>query len=76
MISEFNHVSAVTSAHQIWHILQVIHEGINNVKESKISILVHRFEIFKTDENETILEMITRFTDIMNSLIALGKEYT
>ena len=27
-------------------------------------------------ENETIAEMITRFTDITNSLIALGKEYT
>ena len=27
-------------------------------------------------ENETISEMITRFTDITNSLVALGKEYT
>ena len=26
-------------------------------------------------ENETILEMITRFTDITNFLVALGKEY-
>ena len=27
-------------------------------------------------ENETISEMITRFTDITNSLAFLGKEYT
>ena len=27
-------------------------------------------------ENETISEMITRFTDITNSLASLGKEYT
>ena len=27
-------------------------------------------------ENETISEMITRFTDITNSLISLEKEYT
>ena len=27
-------------------------------------------------ENKTIAEMITRFTDITNSLVALGKEYT
>jgi len=27
-------------------------------------------------ENETILEMIKRFTDITNSLASLGKEYT
>ena len=27
-------------------------------------------------ENETILEIITRFTGITNSLVALGKKYT
>ena len=27
-------------------------------------------------ENETIAEMVARFTDITNSLVALGKEYT
>ena len=56
--------------------LQVTHEGTNKVKESKISILVHRFELFKMKESETISEMVTRFTDITNSLASLGKEYT
>ena len=51
---EFNRVSTGTSANQIWHILQVIHDGTNKVKESKISILVHRFELFKMKENATI----------------------
>ena len=64
------------SAKQIWQILQVTHEGINKVKESKIFVLVHRFELFKMKENETISEMITKFTDITNSLASLGKEYT
>ena len=44
---EFNSVSTTTSVHQIWQILQVTHEGTNKVKESKIYILVHRFELFK-----------------------------
>ena len=73
---EFNRVSTATSANQICHILQVTHEGTNKVKESKISVLVHKFELFKMMENETISEMITRFTDITNSLTSLGKEYT
>ena len=73
---EFNRVSAATSANQIWQILQVTHEGTNKVKESKISILVHRFELFKMKENETIAELVTRFTDITNSLVALRKEFT
>jgi len=73
---EFNRVSTATSAHQIWHTLQVTHEGTNKVKESKISVLVHRFELFKMEENETISEMVTRFTDITNTLASLGKDYT
>jgi len=73
---EFNRVSIATSVNQIWHTLQVTNGGTNKVKESKISVLVHRFELFKMKENETISEMITRFTDITNSLASLGKEYT
>ena len=51
-------------------------EGTNKVKESKISVLVHRFELFKMKENEITSKMITKFTDITNSSVALGKEYT
>ena len=63
---EFNHVSTTTSANQIWQILHVTHEGTNKVKETKISILIHRFELFKMKENEIIAEMVTRLTDITN----------
>ena len=70
---EFNHVSTATSANQIWHTLQVIHKGINKVKESKISVLVYRFKLFKMKENETISEMVTIFTDITNSLASLER---
>src|SRR5436190_19663277 len=73
---EFNRVSICKSANEIWHILEVTHEGTNKVKQSKISVFVHRFELFKMIEGETISEMITRFTDITNSLIGLGKTYT
>ena len=73
---EFNCMSTARSANQIWQILQVTHEVTNKVKESKISFLVHRFELFKMKENETISEMITRFTNITNFLVALGNEYT
>ena len=44
---EFNRVSTITSVNQIWYILQVTYEGTNKVKESKIFVLVHRFELFK-----------------------------
>ena len=45
------------------------------MKYSKINLLVHSYELFLMKENETIVEMITRFTDIVNGLEVLGKTY-
>ncbi|KAH9671203.1 hypothetical protein KPL70_017269 [Citrus sinensis] len=51
---EFHRVSSCESANEIWHKLEVVYEGTNQVKESKIS----------------------RFTDIVNTLRALGKTFS
>ena len=64
------------SAHQICHTLEVTDEVTNKVKESKISVIVHRVKLFQMKENETIVEMITRFTGITNSLVSLSKSFT
>src|SRR3954463_1789779 len=74
--NEFNRVSNCKTAHDIWHILEVSHEGTSIVKESKISVLVHKFELFTMNEGESIKDMYTKFTDITNSLIGLGKTYS
>ena len=46
------------------------------MKESKINLLVTQYEVFKMDEYETIVQMYSRFTNIINSLKALGKTHT
>src|SRR3954463_2049190 len=74
--NEFNRVSNCQTAHEIWHIMEVTHEGTTRVKESKISVLLHKFELFSMNDGESIKDMYTRFTDITNSLIGLGKTYT
>ncbi|GAV93023.1 UBN2 domain-containing protein, partial [Cephalotus follicularis] len=53
----------------------VTYEGTNQVKESKISMLVHEYELFMMHDNESISDMFTRFTTIINSLKNLGKSY-
>ncbi|GAV68174.1 LOW QUALITY PROTEIN: UBN2 domain-containing protein, partial [Cephalotus follicularis] len=45
----------------------VTYEGTNQVKE-KISMLVHKYELFMMHDNENISHMFTRFTTIVNSL--------
>ncbi|KAL6347525.1 hypothetical protein AAG906_026049 [Vitis piasezkii] len=49
--------------------------GSNKAFNSKINLLVHNYELFFMKDNETIVEMITKFTDIVNSLETLGKTY-
>ena len=64
--NEFNHISTCISTKKIWDRLKVTHEGANQVKESKINILVHNYELFKIEPEETITQMFTHFTDIIN----------
>ena len=73
--NEYNKICQCKSAKKIWRLLEITREGTNQVKESKINLLVHRYELFFMKDNETIVEMITRFTDIVNGLEVLGKTY-
>ena len=54
----------------------MLHKGTNQVKETKINMLVQQYEMFKMLEHENINEITTRFMHIINQLKALGKRYT
>ncbi|RDX85900.1 hypothetical protein CR513_32843, partial [Mucuna pruriens] len=45
------------------------------VRDSKISILVHKYELFKMEDNEIIDLIFRRFEKIINNLKSLGKTY-
>ena len=74
--NEFNRISTCKSAHEIWNNLKVTHEGTNKVKQSKICLYLHKYELFKMQETESVEDMIGRFTDVTNALEGLGKVYT
>ena len=46
------------------------------MKKNKVSLLVHKYELFKMKEGEGIQEIFDRFNDILNGLSALGKTYS
>ena len=73
--NNYNRICQCKSAKEIWKLLEVTHEGTNQAKESKINLLVYIYELFFMKDNETIIEMITRFTDIVNGFEALRKTY-
>ncbi|KAH9705479.1 hypothetical protein KPL70_011888 [Citrus sinensis] len=72
---EFHRVSSCESAQEIWNKLEVVYEGTNQVKESKISRYTRQYELFQMEQNENVYSMYTRFTDIVNTLGALGKTF-
>ena len=74
--NEYDKIISCDLAKEIWDRLQVLQERINQVKETKISMLVHQYEMFKMLKNENIDEMTTRFIYIINQLKALGKRCT
>ena len=74
--NEFNHISTCMSAKKIWDRLEVTHEGTNQVKKLKINILVHKYELFKIEYDESITKIFTHFMDIINGLKNFGKSYS
>ncbi|GAV86661.1 UBN2 domain-containing protein, partial [Cephalotus follicularis] len=67
--SEFNRVSSLESAKEMW-------DSTNKVKDTKINKLEHDYKLFTMLENENISSMYARFNDIINALKGLGKVYT
>ena len=73
---EFERTSSCTFSKEIWDKLVVTYEGTSQVKETKISIFLHKYELFKMAPNESIKEIFTWFTLIVINLHPLGKSFT
>ena len=71
--NEHNRIMGYKSTKQIWDLLEVTHEGTSEVKRSKIDLLMSRYEPFVMEPRESIQEMFTRFTNITNELVSLGR---
>ncbi|XP_061361118.1 uncharacterized protein LOC133305029 [Gastrolobium bilobum] len=70
---EYNRIMGCRTAREMWNLLEVTHEGTNEVKQSKIDLLMHQYELFSMSPKENIRSMITQFSNIVNELGALGK---
>ena len=70
--TEYNRICQCKTTKDVWRILEITHEGTNQVKDSKVRIIVNDYEMFKMKHNEYIVEMFTRFTDVVNGLEGLG----
>ncbi|XP_068644801.1 uncharacterized protein [Aristolochia californica] len=72
--NEFKRVPTCKIVKEIWEKLKVTHEGITRVEDSRISLLLGQEDEFKMKLGESIAEMNSRFTHIINELNILGEE--
>ncbi|XP_070040932.1 uncharacterized protein [Nicotiana tomentosiformis] len=70
---EYNRISTCQSVKKIWEALQTAHEETTQVKQSKIDMLTTKYELFRMKDDESIQDMHTRFTPIINKLHSLGE---
>ena len=54
--------------------LKVTHKDKTQVKETKINIWLHDYELFNMKDSECITTMLDRFSEITNSLASLGRQ--
>ncbi|XP_049391431.1 uncharacterized protein LOC125855769 [Solanum stenotomum] len=73
LLDEYNRISSCEDEKSIWETLHTAHEGTTQVKKSKIDNLNRQYELFRMMEGETIQDMHTRFTAIINEIYSLGE---
>jgi len=59
----------------MWDILEVTHEGTNDVKRARKRALIQEYELFRMQKEETISDVQKRFSHIVNHLMSLGKNF-
>ncbi|GAV61068.1 UBN2 domain-containing protein, partial [Cephalotus follicularis] len=73
--TQYNLVRRCTSAHEVWKLLILTHEGTEQVKNAKLALLNRDYELFKMQPNESIKILYNRLLDITNGLLGLGKVF-
>ena len=74
-MEEFKRIFNVEIAHNIWNILQTVHEGIKAVKINKLQQLTTRFESIRMSNDKSFDEFYAKLNDIVNSAYNLGEIY-
>jgi len=74
-MDEFFRVSQCKSVKEMWEVLEVTHEGTNDVKRVRKHALIQEYELFKMKQRESIVDVQKKFTHTVNHLMGLGKEF-
>ncbi|XP_009631908.1 uncharacterized protein [Nicotiana tomentosiformis] len=65
---EYEKISSCKTAKEMLDKLEITYEGTNKVKEIRINLLVHDYELFQMKDGESVKEMFSRFSKILGDL--------
>ena len=71
-----NQVINCSSAKHMWDTIELLMEGIAEVKENKLDILTSQYVAFKSLPQENITQVFNRYNKLLNDLNLHGKVYT
>ena len=74
--SEFERVSHLKSAHEIWKTLCDYHEGSTAIKEVRQNQLKKEYSKIEQKPGESLDELLGRFSKILHNLRAVGLTFT
>ena len=69
--NKFHKISHVKTAQEAWKILKTTYEGTKKVKDTKLQILITRFEEVKMSEHESFDSFYGRLNEILNAKLNL-----
>lgn len=69
---EFNQISHLDNAKEIWDTLMKIHASTSSMKESKLDILTGQLDMFCMKDGEGVTKMYSRLTLLTNEISGLG----
>ncbi|XP_073153038.1 uncharacterized protein [Henckelia pumila] len=71
----FSKIKICNTAKEIWEKLIQLCEGNEQTKENKLLVAVQKFESIKMKTGESMSDFEEIFSNLVNELNALGKEY-
>ena len=71
----FENVINCTTSKEVWDIIQTLCEGIEQVREKKMQLLIQQYEHFHFKQGQTLNETYRRFQKLLNGLKLYGRVY-
>ena len=71
---EFHRISHITIAKEAWQILETTYEGTKKVKDTKLQMLITRFEELRMSEDESFDSFYSKLNEVVIGKFNLGEK--